>query len=227
MQQVSRFSNELSFLKPAFEQFSKNLSQYGQTVQWSELPHYFNERATISLLQAACWQAKLVSFEEYVTKKRKGEDLKNGRCDLYVSQKRGDRNIEFEAKERLLVSRTSDDQIRSWLKEGDNDAACNEAADIRASLTFVMPRVPEKEGVTQETHIALVQNALDVALSEGIHAAHFWCHPRAWDVTGVPRRGGVPSRWPSLLTLIRVVSVNENYEFSVGPNCLTNPISLS
>ncbi|GAA0622806.1 hypothetical protein [Thalassospira tepidiphila] len=227
MHKVSRFSKELDFLKPAFEQFSENLDQYGNVFDWEELPHYFNERATISFLQAACWQCGLISMEEYVTKKYVGEEENDGRCDLYICQKRGQRTVEIEAKQRLLVPGTRDGTIKGWFLEGDLDACKNQGADLQASLTFVMPRVPVSAEFTEEEYLEVVQNALNIAMESGIHAVHFWCHPKAWKHEEEPRGGGEMARWPGLLSLLRVVNLSEDGEAKVGPNTLNSPIRLA
>ncbi|MBO6807901.1 hypothetical protein [Thalassospira sp.] len=227
MQQVSRFSNELSFLKPAFEQFSKNLEQYGKAFKWKELPHYFNERATISFLQAACWQSGLISMEEYLTKKYVGDQENDGRCDLYVCQKKGTRTIELEAKQRLLVPKTRDGTINGWFISGDLDASKNQGADLQASLTFVMPRLPVSKKVTEKDYLQLVQNAVNLAMESGIHAVHFWNPPEAWQHKEIPRNGEERCRWPGLLSLIRLVKLDKNGKTRVAPNTLSSPINLT
>ncbi len=113
-------NNRVSFLKPVFLKLEKNIKQYGEAFDWNELPYFFNERATISLVQSASWQAGLLAIEEYVTIKYGAKNKHgNGRCDIYIAEKTGLQEIEFEAKQKWPTLNLRPNSVKTWLERGD------------------------------------------------------------------------------------------------------------
>lgn len=198
-----RFNKSVKFLKPAFLQLEENFKQYGDVFEWEELPYFFNERATLSILQAACWQAGLISMEEYVTRKYGAKNKATfGRCDIYIGEKNGKNAIEFEAKQKWPTPKFYQSSVRKWLEAGDKDANRNRNVDVQASLTFVVPELPHS--VTEEMHVNMVNKVVRAALEAGIDGFHVWSSNQSWEHRSTGRSSSARFRWPSLITLVRI-----------------------
>ncbi len=199
-------SDRLSFLVPAFLNLEKNIVAYGELVKWKELPYFINERATLSLFSGACWQADLISLEEYVTTKYDEDTESYGRCDLYVCPKSGPDDIEFEAKQKW-PTHLRKNTVEQWLLNGDKDAFRNRNAIIQASITFVVPKVDLN--CDKDKFDNFVKEIVDSALEVGIDGLHFWSSEESWGHSSEARSGGSKSRWPCLITLIRIVNIDK------------------
>lgn len=217
-------NDRVSFLKPVFLQLEKSIKQYGEAFDWSELPYFFNERATISLLQSASWQAGLLAIEEYVTTKYGAKNKRgNGRCDIYIAEKAGLQEIEFEAKQKWPTLKLRPNSVKTWLDKGDKDANRNRNTETQASLTFVVPKIPVE--VEDEQHIKLVNKIVEKALETGIDGLHFWTSSESWKHESPDRAKGIRYRWPSLITLIRVSKVRGEKPSALKASRL--PLSIS
>ncbi|HBS21519.1 MULTISPECIES: hypothetical protein [Thalassospira] len=227
MTNALRLNKRLSFLEPAFLQLEKNIEQYVEAFNREELPYYFNERATVSLLQGAAWQADLLAMEEYVTVKTHRTDPKEeaaGRCDIYIAEKAGPKAIEFEVKQKKIKFRYHTGSVKKWLLNGDNDSKRNSNTTIQASLTFVVPMIaPDK---TKEDHTSLVNRIVKEALETGIDGLHFCMPSNTWNHLAKDVGPGSDYRWPSLITLIRVSKVRGKELSASNINRLPRSISI-
>jgi hypothetical protein len=114
-------------------------------------PWWYNERATLSLLAAAAWEAGGVALEEYSTRKGtvgKPSDLRLGRCDLFVSLAGGD--FACEAKQVWApIGRTATRGVEA-MRVGLNDACraarrLRKAEGRRLALCFGVPYLPRRD----------------------------------------------------------------------------------
>ena len=200
---LMRLNESVEFLKPVFLQLEENFEQYGDVFEWSELPYFFNERATLSILQAACWQAGLISMEEFVTRKYGAKNkATTGRCDIYIGEKTGKNAIEFEAKQKWPTPKFYQSSVRKWLEAGDKDANRNRNIDVQASLTFVVPEIPES--MTEDVHVNMVNKIVRAALEVGIDGFHVWSSNKSWEHSSAGRSSSAKFHWPSLITLVRI-----------------------
>jgi len=166
----------------------------------------------------------LLAIEEYVTTKYGAKNKRGkGRCDIYIAEKTGHQEIEFEAKQKWPTLKLRPDSVKKWLKKGDEDANRNRDTEVQASLTFVVPKI--RIGAKNEDHIALVNKIVEKALEAGIDGLHFWTSPESWKHESPDRAKGIPYRWPSLITLIRIAKVRGEKPSVLKANRL--PISTS
>lgn len=91
--QVSVVREELVSLRPILKTWTELVLKYSNSFLQGDTCYWFNERANISMLAAAAWKPRggWLALEEFSTYKH-GEDaaLKNGRCDLWISQPSND-----------------------------------------------------------------------------------------------------------------------------------------
>lgn len=132
-------------LKPfegIWEQFGQNLDDY---VTWltKDLPHYYNERPTVSFLCAAAWQTgTLIAMEEYVTEKHHDGVSKSGRCDFYISEKKSNGiDVEFEAKQNWVLADNDVLTIPEWVRDAKKDAKTNNCAKLAYAINFIVPEI--------------------------------------------------------------------------------------
>ena len=65
----------------------------------TDAPYWNIERSNVGMLATACWKNGWVALEEFSTEKKKtGKTSGVGRCDLWVSSKKGNTNYAIEAK---------------------------------------------------------------------------------------------------------------------------------
>lgn len=103
--------------------------------------HWYNERATLSVLAAAAWKEGGIALEEYSLTKRGG---RAGRADLWV--KMPTEVFSFEAKQTwpTAIEGRAKKLAAYWLGEATRDASRipkTEAA-VRAGVVFVVPDLP-------------------------------------------------------------------------------------
>lgn len=127
-------------LKPVLER-ALDLFTLFRRRQDDDTAHWYNERATLSVLAAAAWREGGIALEEYSITKRGGYQ---GRADLWV--KMPDGVFSFEAKQTwtTAVKGRAKERASYWLREATSDARRipkTEAA-VRAGLVFVVPDLP-------------------------------------------------------------------------------------
>ena len=211
-----RASAENVFPGP-FRKFEKLLWEWtwlnremAKSWKWKDCPWWYNERASISTLAGAVWNAGGTALEEYSSKKRTGGRSTNGRCDLYFRIGRDE--YVTEAKLCWLSAgrqaRYMERNVRSWL-----DVACKDAKRTDSELQggetilgilFVVPCIPIKsEEDFLGERIKKVQEALiDIARKEKCALA--WIFPR--DARKMTYRGA-ESIFPGTAVLIKRVQV--------------------
>lgn len=149
-----------------------------------DCPWWYNERASISTLAGAVWNAGGIALEEYASRKRKAGRNTLGRCDLY---------FRIEKEEYVAEAK------HCWLNAGSRarfievnmveclDQACIDAKKNRPGLqgeetllgiAFIVPQIPkfdiEKNAVGER--IVKVQKILKkIARNE---CALAWIFPR-------------------------------------------------
>ncbi len=114
-----------------------------------DAPWWYNERASISILAAATWQAGGIALEEFSTrKKERGKSERAGRTDVFL--KIGETKFACEAKFVWLRMGKSDAkahiiQIKQELKNARADARhLNPEDGKRFGVCFASVRIPEK-----------------------------------------------------------------------------------
>jgi len=139
---VDQDDEVLAQVGPLLLSFVKVVEKYCQ-IEGSP-PYWFNERACVSLLAAAAWQAGWVALEEYSTRKvmREGEDRRDrhGRCDLYIRSP-GGLAIAIEAKHAMSSVEKILPEVGSALADARYDAMTlfRGEASTRLAVAFVTP----------------------------------------------------------------------------------------
>ena len=152
--------------------------------KWKDCPWWYNERASISTLAGAVWNAGGTALEEYSSKKRKGRRSAYGRCDLYFRIGRDE--YVTEAKQCWLSAGRHaiymERNVRSRLNDACEDAK-RTAIDLRGGETilgilFIVPCVPRKseEDVLGERTKKVQEVLIDIARKEKCALA--WIFPR-------------------------------------------------
>ncbi len=194
--------SRLEPLGKALEQFIVNLDTYARTCEWGDLPHYYNERATLSVFAAACWQVELIAVEEYATTKTCGQGRKNGRCDLWVSNH--DVSWGFEAKQFFPALNGGEPRIASCIASAATAAKMNDDADLHVGLTFLTPSVPTD--TAREDVLKLLRRMLDLPIMSRCHGVAWWFPEELMQHAGPLRANpSVAHLWPGLLAVLQVV----------------------
>jgi len=122
---------------------------------YEDNPWWANERASLSTLAGAAWTLdNWCALEEFSTKKRgkipsnKLDDggLTNGRCDLYLSNKKTNYVIEAkQAWQSIGANADGYNYLHKGMKNAWKDAGHLSAdeADFRFAATFIVPYVPK------------------------------------------------------------------------------------
>src|SRR5690606_5499082 len=87
-----------------------------------DVPYFYNERASLSVLCGAAWRSGYLALEEYVAIKGGESDKPNGRIDLYIGQRDGDEEICIEAKHEVLPPDCKDAVIENLIAKAKADA---------------------------------------------------------------------------------------------------------
>lgn len=190
-------------LEMALGQFIQNLETYARICGWDDLPHFYNERATVGFMAAACWQTGLISIEEYATQKGQGLGERKGRCDLWASNH--ELSWGFEAKQRFPTVGTHDQTLIDALDAAKEDAEANNDADLNIGLTFFTPSVPED--ASREQVEELLRRMLKLAVQEKCHGAAWWFPEKLMRHPSPQRSNPSETRlWPGLLAVLKVAS---------------------
>ncbi|QJE74332.1 hypothetical protein HHL28_15735 [Aerophototrophica crusticola] len=194
-------SDELKFLEGALHQFHENLTYYAEAGGWEDLPHFYNERATLSFLAAAAWQKKLLAIEEFVNWKKKEDVDYLGRCDIWIAERDKQQSASIEVKQFWPKPGTRSETFSTWLSHGDKAAAGNPRYGFRVAMTFFSPVIPVGSE-TGET-LAVVRKIAETVERDGSDGIAWW-FPDAAMERGLPRRDGKGmAHWPGLLTVMR------------------------
>lgn len=132
---------------------------------YEDNPWWANERASLSTLAGAAWTLdNWCALEEFSTKKRgkipsdqvEEGGLTNGRCDLYLSNKKTSYVIEAkQAWQSIGANADGYNYLHKGMEKAWEDAGCLSAdeANYRYAATFIVPYVPkthvEKHGVRE------------------------------------------------------------------------------
>ncbi|WP_412775850.1 hypothetical protein [Thalassospira lucentensis] len=168
----------------------------------ADLPHYHNERATVSFLNGAAWKAGLIAIEEYATSKIKDGVQYTGRCDLYIAEKNGI-EIEFEAKQNWItgVAGADDAALSNWIDIAVEAARQNISTDLKYAVNFIVPEISGNLGVEQvsETYFLWKRQFLEkLRNNEEVELFYVWEHPEAMKRQLESRHGKGPCCWPGL-----------------------------
>lgn len=198
-------SKRVQFLKPAFYMFLHNIDRYCETTKWNDIPHYYNERATLSLFSGACWQTGFIALEEYVSEKKNTKHGK-GRTDFWVKSQSSEESTVIEVKQHFInakeVSKLSD-----MIDISDYDARQNTEGGMLCGLTFFVPYLSTI--YTRDKVIALANDILNGALDKGVDALAWWLPEEAMKFTGNRRDNNNESKWPILIAALRVAKIGD------------------
>jgi len=116
-----------------------------------DLPWWYNERASISVLAGAAWMTGGLAFEEYTAPKRTGKKRHptySGRVDLYLKVK--EEQFIAEAKYywsgATSVSAATSDNLREKLKEAcDGIRICPRLRQRKLGILFATPYIAKSQ----------------------------------------------------------------------------------
>jgi hypothetical protein len=185
------YTPKLRVLRPLLRQWIRNNVQLAyRWEEYGDVPWWYNERASISLLAGAAWKAKRgYAFEEFVGDKRKVNRkkvrLSSGRFDL-----------EFCASESLFIAEAKQcwipatrrqdcfERVSEAMDRARNDVRrCEPQGVRRLAIVFGVPYFSKKQQAEMPKKIArLVEFALDVEAH-----AYAWAFPR---LEPYPEEGG-------------------------------------
>lgn len=193
-----RCSQRVVFLEPALSKFLKYLDRYCEATN-GDMPHYYNERATLSLLSAACWETDLVALEEYVSPKNNTK-YGRGRTDFWVKHPISGRQATIEAKQFFM-----DDpkKIEGCINKCDESAIENIDFETLCSLSFFSPSVSLQKN--QNDINKLFEEFKENILSKGVDSLTWWLPKRA--TNGFRRSDNKEAQWPFLIAALRVVQI--------------------
>jgi hypothetical protein len=142
--------SSLGILKPLLETWITTNAQIVRAWQ-GDLPWWYNERASVSVLAGASWLSGGIAFEEYTADKRTGKKrhpIFSGRVDLYLRVK-GEQFI-AEAKYfwsgATFVNSTTTNTLRERLKEACNDIRmCPPNGQRRLGILFATPYIAKSQ----------------------------------------------------------------------------------
>lgn len=140
-------------IKTLLEQWILMVERYAHLHSYEDNCWWYNERATLSSLAGAAWSLDgWVALEEFSTGKRhkikadgiESGDLRPGRCDLYVSNRK--KNFAFEAKQawqRVGPKASATKNVFKGMHEAwvDSGHLANDP-DQRFAATFIVPSLP-------------------------------------------------------------------------------------
>lgn len=144
---------ELEGLRPVLETWTKLVVRYSDAFPKVNCCYWFNERANISVLAAAAWKApgNWLALEEFSTRKHDDEGLRNGRCDLLITDIKNDNTFAVEAKHawQNIRERCAGEYKKTKLKLhaawGDASKLHKTEASVRVAACFVVPQIPVAE----------------------------------------------------------------------------------
>ncbi len=186
-------------LGPVLDSWNTLIGKYCQT-QPNDLPYWYNERATLSMVAAAAWASGGIALEEYSSPKRAGPrgDVGNGRADLWIRV--GSLELGLEAKQAwpTIVGAQRQDCVRGAMAEAVRDARClpYSAAPQRAGVVFAVPDVAPKHFDA----FAALEVVHQIRKTPHDFAA-WWFSPPPW-----PRSPITSYRYPGVVLLGRFVS---------------------
>lgn len=141
-------------LRSLWASWLKVQEKYGRELQWRDATWLYNERASLSALAAAAWDAGGIALEEFSTDKvslgrrsrRPTHGSVRGRCDLYVSL----HGREFLIEAKLVWPSLRGTTIRSRLQSAMTAAL----GDVKRNTTYyglqrlgvvlIAPTMPER-----------------------------------------------------------------------------------
>lgn len=145
---------ELEGLRPVLETWTKLVAKYSDAFPSENCCYWFNERANVSVLAAAAWKSpgSWLSLEEFSTTKHgDDENLRNGRCDLLITDTLNDKSYALEAKHawQNIGLRCEDRYFKAERKLGaawrDASKLHKSEAAVRVAACFVIPQLPAVE----------------------------------------------------------------------------------
>lgn len=199
-------SKRMQFLRPVLTAFLGNLERFAEAQGWEDFGHAYNERATLSLFAAACWQSDLIAIEEYISRKGWGGKARNGRGDLWARCPKTDNQIIFEAKQHKAPLGVEDETIRQTLMSAESDARRNYDAALRAGLSFFTPVLPA--GVERDEVVGLFRRIQAVALDHGADAMALWYPDEATPDPADARRNGQDWMFPGVVAVVRLAAIS-------------------
>jgi hypothetical protein len=116
---------------------------------WDDVPWWYGERASLSVLAGAIWRSGGIALEEYsVTKTRRREDgqkgLIQGRNDLYFRIGRHDFVLEAKAAWPKLRSKEPLKDITVALENAERDVESVQQERVRRlAVAFIAPSYPK------------------------------------------------------------------------------------
>jgi hypothetical protein len=140
----------LRILKPLLESWIKTNIQLVHHWQ-PDVPWWYNERASISVLAGAAWKIGGLAFEEYREDKRSGRKrhpTSPGRIDLYLKlkQKQFIAEAKFCWSGATFVNATTSEKLREKLEEAcDGVRKCPPRGQRRLGILFAMPYIAKSQ----------------------------------------------------------------------------------
>jgi hypothetical protein len=185
----------LPMLRPLLVSWTLAVLRYCKLQGHEDNPWWFNERASLSTLAGAAWSLpNWTALEEYATQKRgivplkKIDDgaLRNGRCDLFVRNKKHHFAVEAKQVWQSIGSQTKGlinvhrGIKRAWKDAGD--LQLQEAAH-RLSATFVIPYLPPRDLKTKHPHNFVNEwlASEPFSVSGRVPAAVAYVFPQRWE----------------------------------------------
>ena len=197
-------TNELAFLKPVFENFNENINKYISSGDAIDLPYYYNERATLSILSAAFWQQNMISIEEYTSPKTSEMGPFMGRTDMWVGC--NGQSLCIEAKQRWPSSGDGE-LVKKAMREVEEDANKNnsEHATGNAGLLFITPSL--EINTKFDKALGIANKLAQHSAKNGADIISWWFAKKACENKST--YNGSKRVFPGVLTVLKITHGSE------------------
>ncbi len=169
-----KFPPTLSCLEDVARAFIHNMDRYMKYYEGTgDLPYYYNERASLSLLATAFAKCDWLVMEEFTSSKTDGHQngdarggIYRGRTDLWVAQENGDLDLLIEAKQCFFPPKARDRLPAAFILSSFADARCNlDGTSQRVAVTFLVPSMPPTASRGELVSVADVATEVEAVLT--------------------------------------------------------------
>ena len=189
-------------LKPLLKEWiAANLTVVGGWADAGDLPWWYNERASISVLAGAAWKTGGFAFEEFGDEKKTGKKrqlLYHGRIDLYFNVK-GEHFIaecKYFQSSATFGCPTTTEQLRKGLQEACRAVEkCPRRGQRKLGILFAAPYIAK----SREAHADELLKVWFAAMRR------VRCPCSAWVFPAGVQRDSIQHIWPGAAVLIREV----------------------
>lgn len=133
---------DLDWLRPVLRRWGHFLDDYC-AAHAEDVPYYYNEQASVSVLAAAAWGPGSGALAEYRCQRQQGDMVWSGQADLYVYDRTHAATI--EAKQVWWTPQTTVNTLREGFDGAAGQARSNRDSPILAAAVFATLSLSEND----------------------------------------------------------------------------------